>query len=1308
MAILPINRRIAFVYTILILISTFLANIPSGTVIGSVIPPITDERADPAVFDGSNRRNDNELDNSRSETNANSQAPLVGAASSTYKRLITLDPITPAADYQIQIQLTPANFDYSKANLDGSDLRFYSPSGSPLSYWIETWNTTGTSTVWVKVPTAGTSTIIMHYGDSMASSESNGEATFLFFDDFSGTSLNTTKWTDRSDKTHSSITIANSIIDLATDTPVDDKQTVYLGFSDFWVDTTWEDGDEEDKGVTFGADNQRGDHAWTVVNNDLGWPGNATPRVVPHQQWFTSEIRWVNGSFVQFDNGSGVLTHTNATNIPTGTLQVRLLTVEMYAGPNTWWGSVIEGPSLGQAGRALRAQSWHQYNTSVVSDVRLQCDWIAVRECIFPEPSASLGFEIPSSGKIWIGDVTFSNTTVVDDTIIILAGNLTIQAGGDLTLQDVSLWMDCHAVGQYHIKVLNGGTLTIEGNSTVTAVNLSFAWFLMAKPGSNLRLLDSHFSYGGWEWGSYGNHSGLWINTNDAQVINCTIDHNYDGIYVYEASDSIVVNNTITNINSNAISLQEAVNGTVSHNTIINSSFFGISLGSVGGVPPGSHDSIVSDNTIINTVAEAISINESPNCTVSRNYIEESGGQGIHVGNSINNTINSNFIIDAGSDGIYLGQSDNSTVSDNIIANSSSHGLYLQVNSYCNITRNAISGSGSYAINIPAFATSGYCNFWGNALGANILGPSNQNNAWDTNGTNSWDNGSYGNWWDNYTGVDETPPDGFGDSPHPIQGGAGAQDNWPLMQAPDYIPPIVDHPADITYEAGTVGHKITWHPRDDHPDSYVIYQDGTTLNSSAWSGGDIIQETDGLAVDSYNITLMVNDTVGHVTSDTVWVTVIDTTPPILNIVSPSNTTYTVPTITITLSGNAVHYWYYIEGMDTTNQSWTSSEARTLENGVYTLHAYGNDSVGNEAYSQVLFTIDYPGPVVIISSPTNTTYPTAAITVTLSGTAIHYWYYIEGVDATNQTWTDSQTRTLEDGVYTLYGYGNDSIGRETRTWVVFTIAIPGPPVMISSPRNTTTYAIGAITVTLSGNATHYWYYIEGVDATNQSWTGSDPRVLGNGVYTLYAYGNDSVGRETRTWVAFTIEIDPTVIAEIYDEINGTDNLFLVSDGIAVSIDVSSPVSISIKQVSTAPETPSSLDPLGIYLDITVSDSSAFMGMWINVSFAELGNQDPANVRIYFYNETSQDWERPKLTGVDDENEVVWAWTDHLTTFGLCERIEPDEEDDLLVIIVLVVGGLTLIFGVLAVIFYGRTRKLQTQARRRRKEDWTREW
>lgn len=104
-------------------------------------------------------------------------------------------------NYQVPIILDPKNFNYSKANADGSDLRFtlYNSSNnneSELSYWIEEWNTSGESKIWVNVteiPANGTATIYMYYGNSSTSSASNGSATFMFFDDFETGNLN--KWT---------------------------------------------------------------------------------------------------------------------------------------------------------------------------------------------------------------------------------------------------------------------------------------------------------------------------------------------------------------------------------------------------------------------------------------------------------------------------------------------------------------------------------------------------------------------------------------------------------------------------------------------------------------------------------------------------------------------------------------------------------------------------------------------------------------------------------------------------------------------------------------------------------------------------------------------------------------------------------------------------------------------------------------------------------------------------------------------------------------------------------------------------------
>ncbi|PNX46301.1 MAG: hypothetical protein BV456_12435, partial [Thermoplasmata archaeon M8B2D] len=111
-----------------------------------------------------------------------------------YQTDIYLDSPTPVDSYQEEIVLDAESFEYSKANPDGSDIRFYDETGEKLSYWIEEWNPEGVSTIWVNVLKVGTKKIQLNYGNSQAKSESNGNETFVFFDDFSGNNLNMNKW----------------------------------------------------------------------------------------------------------------------------------------------------------------------------------------------------------------------------------------------------------------------------------------------------------------------------------------------------------------------------------------------------------------------------------------------------------------------------------------------------------------------------------------------------------------------------------------------------------------------------------------------------------------------------------------------------------------------------------------------------------------------------------------------------------------------------------------------------------------------------------------------------------------------------------------------------------------------------------------------------------------------------------------------------------------------------------------------------------------------------------------------------------
>ncbi|UGV41880.1 DUF2341 domain-containing protein [Methanococcoides orientis] len=100
-------------------------------------------------------------------------------------------------NYQIQVLLDPSNFDFSKANPDGSDIRFFI-NDRQLYHWIEEWDAGSESAiVWIKVPSIpanGMTDVTMHYGNPAATGISNGASTFDFFDDFVESRLGIANW----------------------------------------------------------------------------------------------------------------------------------------------------------------------------------------------------------------------------------------------------------------------------------------------------------------------------------------------------------------------------------------------------------------------------------------------------------------------------------------------------------------------------------------------------------------------------------------------------------------------------------------------------------------------------------------------------------------------------------------------------------------------------------------------------------------------------------------------------------------------------------------------------------------------------------------------------------------------------------------------------------------------------------------------------------------------------------------------------------------------------------------------------------
>jgi len=113
------------------------------------------------------------------------------SAAFKYRRriIITEQSGSDLTDYQVLIELDSSNFDFSKTQTNGEDIRFADANGNLLPYWIEEWDAVNKrAKVWVKVPTIPANSSVeiwMYYGNPKFPSASDGGATFDFFDDFS-------------------------------------------------------------------------------------------------------------------------------------------------------------------------------------------------------------------------------------------------------------------------------------------------------------------------------------------------------------------------------------------------------------------------------------------------------------------------------------------------------------------------------------------------------------------------------------------------------------------------------------------------------------------------------------------------------------------------------------------------------------------------------------------------------------------------------------------------------------------------------------------------------------------------------------------------------------------------------------------------------------------------------------------------------------------------------------------------------------------------------------------------------------------
>jgi hypothetical protein len=282
---------------------------------------------------------------------------------------------------------------------DFGDLRFTSAGDSPLDYWIEAKTDDSLATVWVEVDAIAASddtVIYMYYGNPAASSASNGDATFEFFDDFGG---DLSQWESQST---SGVYpgIESGYLRCgggATGSPYGwtclGSKPTYTGFQDNAVEFRYRVASNAICEVSF-----RGDY-----DSDTGYKGRSDQRPGEGQSFLKPPYTVGGWNFIISGDGDrpsvdvwyrGTITASGSTfNLYRDGVLKRTASDSQYSGP-------------GQISLQNHYGDYTDY------------DWVAVREFTAPEPTFSMGDEecnSPPDQPGGLGPTEYVDGSWVDD-----------------------------------------------------------------------------------------------------------------------------------------------------------------------------------------------------------------------------------------------------------------------------------------------------------------------------------------------------------------------------------------------------------------------------------------------------------------------------------------------------------------------------------------------------------------------------------------------------------------------------------------------------------------------------------------------------------------------------------------------------------------------------------------------------------------------------------------------------------------------------------------------------------------------------
>lgn len=360
--------------------------------------------------------------------------------------------------------------------------------------------------------------------------------------------------------------------------------------------------------------------------------------------------------------------------------------------------------------------------------------------------------------------------------------------------------------------------------------------------------------------------------------------------------------------------------------------------------------------------------------------------------------------------------------------------------------------------------------------------------------------------------------------------------------------PLINPHGDATVEAST-SLEVSWVVNGENPDMYVVYLDGVVFETGSWTAGFVNVTFAGLAIGSYNLTLMINDTLGQVSVDQFMLTLVDTTAP--TVIHSGDMTYVAGQ-----TGNVISFTPYdsfapgtytvtIDGAAGSATAWANATSYQinvdgLSIGIHTVVIDIVDANGNAISVTISVTVQDPA-ITLVSGPLDGSFDAPAdvdLTWTFSAVEIStYTIYLNGTEVATGSVPDDTTVShslvgLEAGVYNVTVYVQSAYGTELVDTVILTVNYVGMPSFTSVPAD-----LAYVNVT-SGNSLTWqvadatWYEIY-VDGTLVEFGTLPSSIVVNvdglpvGEYNITVVIGDDFGNEISDTAIVTV-IDPTII------------------------------------------------------------------------------------------------------------------------------------------------------------------------------------